>query len=572
MADRYQDRAYGAGHGRGGDQYGSDRGESDPLAELARLIGQADPVKASGQASQRPVPPRQDLRQQDLRQQDFRQQDPRQQDPRQYDPRQEIRQDYYQEEDYEPEPEPPPAPAGPPSWIQRANIRRETTPREAPREALRETLRQTPRESSRDVAREFPRALPPEPESEDYPSAVHPLHRYAAQPQVPPQSDGYYNQQSAYQQQSRQRDAYQHDPQAYAEAEPEVDPSRYDDALYGELQNSVQDFQREPAYPDDPYAYQGEYDEEQEEPRKRRGLPLKVLAVLALGVFGVTAAYGYHTYFGTTRSGEIPIIRADNSPTKIVPVTSDAGSKMPDRLTPGDGTEQIVPREEQPVDVNSQNVGPRVVFPPLNQNGNPPSVASVAPTTMPAAGAGAPPVANSATLLNSEPRKIRTLSVKGDQPDPSAVPVTAPPPAGAPTAAPAKNAKGTRTPPSNAIASANAPLSLAPQGQPEAPAAGTQVASTNPTQIEPSSAASGSYLVPITSQSSEAEARASFRAMQSKYPSVLGEQAPVITRANSKSGSVMYRGSVGPFASSAEASQFCHKYSAAGGQCWVFKN
>ena len=546
MADRYQDRAYG--QGRGGDQYGSDRGENDPLAELARLIGQTDPLgsKAGGQASQRPAPQRQDLRQQ------------------------EVHQDYYSEDEYgqhAPEPEVPPPPAGPPSWMQRANYRREM-----------------PHQTPKEVARNIPRALPPEPESEskEHVRAVHPLHRYAPPPppqpqqrQQPQQPDSYYDEQPAYQQ-----SAYPHDPQAYSDAEQEVDPSRYDDALYGQLENGVQDFQREPAYPDDPYAYQGEYGEEMEEPpQKRRGMPLKVAAVMALGVFGVAAAYGYHTYVGTPRSGDVPIIKADNSPTKFVPAASDGAAKVPDRMVTGDGTEKIVPREEQPVDVNSRNVGPRVVFPPLNQNANPPTVASVAPTAMPpAAPVNMASAGNNGTLPNGEPRKIKTFSVKGDQPDPSAVPLNTPPasapPATAPPATATKNAKPPKMPPSNANASANQPVSLSPQGQPAALAdTGTQVASTNPTQIAPSAPASsgGGYLVSILSQPSEAEARAAFRAMQSKYPSVLNSQSPVIARATTKSGAVTYRAGVS-FANSAEATQFCHSYEAAGGQCWVVKN
>ncbi len=59
MADRYQDRPFPAddGYDRGGDPHASARGESDPLAELARLIGQTDPFGTMGRANQ-PVPPR----------------------------------------------------------------------------------------------------------------------------------------------------------------------------------------------------------------------------------------------------------------------------------------------------------------------------------------------------------------------------------------------------------------------------------------------------------------------------------------------------------------------------------
>jgi hypothetical protein len=574
MADRYQDRAYGASQGRGGDQYGSDRGESDPLAELARLIGQTDQLGNSGkggQQPQRPVPPRQDVRQQ------------------------EVREDYYSEDDYAqpaPEPEPSPARSGPPAWIQRANIRRETpreTSRETSRETPREASRETARETSRDFPRDLPRALPPEPEPEgdDYLSAVHPLHRYAPQPQPqapPPQPDPYFEDPQAYQQPNHQQQAYpqqayqqqaylqgahQHDPQAYEEGEPELDPSRYDDALYGQIENGARDFQRDPAYPDDPYAYQGEYDEELEEPRKRRGLPFKVAAVLALGVFGVAAAYGYHTYLGAPHSGEIPIIKADNSPTKVVPQQADASAKLPDRMVTGDGSEKIVPREEQPVDINSRSVSPRVVFPPLNQNANPPPVASVTQVGMPPAGAGPAQPSSSATLLTGEPRKVRTLSVKGDQPDPSAVPVTAPPQTAPPPAAAAKNAKMAKASPTqvNANASANAPMSLSPQGQPLD--SGPQVASTNPAQVAPSAPPSGGggYMIQVASQRSESDAQASFRALQSKFPSVLGSQTPVIRRADLGEKGTVYRALVGPFGSQEEADQFCSNYKSAGGQC-----
>ena len=44
-----------------------------------------------------------------------------------------------------------------------------------------------------------------------------------------------------------------------------------------------------------------------------------VAAVLALAVVGTGAAFAYRTYVGSPRSGEPPIIKADNSPTKIVP-------------------------------------------------------------------------------------------------------------------------------------------------------------------------------------------------------------------------------------------------------------
>ncbi len=339
MADRYQDRPFPAddGYDRGGEPHAPARTENDPLAELARLIGQTDPF-AMGRANQ-PVQPRSER-------------------------------EYYQPPEPVADDEPP---AGPPPWMRRAT----------------------------------PQAAPPAPQDDyeqDYPSAVHPLHRYAA-PLAAPEPE------------------YQQSP-SYADAGQEPDPSRYDDALYGQLDHGGQPAQHDPAYADDPYAYQDGYDDVAEEPVKKRGGMMTVAVVLVLAVVGTGAALAYRTFAGSPRSGEPPIIKADNSPTKIVPAPSDGSAKVPDRMATGDGKEKIVPREEAPVDVTART-GPRVVFPPLNPNSNPPSAASVAP-------AGPfPPVAGNGTLPSSgtEPRRIKTLAVRGDQADGTMAPVNAPPPA-----------------------------------------------------------------------------------------------------------------------------------------------
>ena len=145
-----------------------------------------------------------------------------------------------------------------------------------------------------------------------------PLHRYAAQQ---PQRA----QQHQTQPRSRSRSPSRtmtSAPQQYAD-EPQQDPSRYDDALYGRLETGEHDYQRDPAYPDDPYAYQGDYEEEPA-PKKRSSGLMTVAAVLALAVVGTGAAFAYRTFVGSPRSGEPPIIKADNSPTKVVPAPSDA--------------------------------------------------------------------------------------------------------------------------------------------------------------------------------------------------------------------------------------------------------
>ena len=83
---------------------------------------------------------------------------------------------------------------------------------------------------------------------------MHPLHRYAAQqPQHAAQHAAVRSPPAA----AAPAQDYDEAPQQYAD-EPQHDPSRYDDALYGRLETGEHDYQRDPAYPDDPYAYQGE--------------------------------------------------------------------------------------------------------------------------------------------------------------------------------------------------------------------------------------------------------------------------------------------------------------------------
>jgi cell division septation protein DedD len=113
-------------------------------------------------------------------------------------------------------------------------------------------------------------------------------------------------------------------------------------------------------------------------------------------------------------------------------------------------------------------------------------------------------------------------------------------------------------------------MSLAPQAGQASDPAPTRVAATNPAQTVP--AASGGYLVQVSSQKNEADAQASFRTLQGKFPNVLGSRSPVIKRADLGEKGVYYRAMVGPFGSPDEASQFCGSLKSAGGQCVVQRN
>ncbi len=195
------------------------------------------------------------------------------------------------------------------------------------------------------------------------------------------------------------------------------DHSRYDDVLYDQnSQNAVHpqyaDGQYQDGYQDqsDPNAYPQFYadgEQEEEQPRRKRGGLMTILAVLVLAFVGTAAAYGYRSFTGSPRSGDPPVIKAEPGANKIVPPTqtSDTTGKIVDRIGGnGSGQERVVPREEQPIDINGRNP-PRVVFPPPNLNANPPQLAATTQVTPPAPQAGA-----SNGALGDEPRRVRTYA------------------------------------------------------------------------------------------------------------------------------------------------------------------
>jgi hypothetical protein len=80
------------------------------------------------------------------------------------------------------------------------------------------------------------------------------------------------------------------------------------------------------------------------------------------------------------------------------------------------------------------------------------------------------------------------------------------------------------------------------------------------------------YIVQVLSRQNEADAQAAFRALQSKFPSVLGSRAPLIKRADLGDKGIYFRAVIGPFDTPAEASQFCDNLKSAGGQCLIQRN
>lgn len=401
-----------------------------------------------------------------------------------------------------------------------------------------------------------PQSYPPQAYADpQYSERTHDAHYAAAQPDVPQFASPQYD--------DKPYPAY--DNQLYAAqtpAFPAYDPHA--------PQHAAPNGQGYPgAYHDDPNSpaygapyYQHEAAPETEEvPARRRGGLVTVLAVLALAVVGTAAAFGYRAVFAPTGTRvPPPVIKADTAPSKIVPA-NDAAKPIQDRVGDRAQIERIINREEQPVDVNTARAGaPRVVFPgpnpiaPLPNSPIPPS-----PT------AQASPPTGSAPATSTEPKKIRTVTIRSDQPDLAAA-ANAPATASAPrTNAPAGVLpEDTRA---QAMASASSgPLSLSPGTVQSA----QRAAAPMRTASAPA-ANGGGYSVQVTSQRSEGEAQAAFAALQAKFPSVLGNRQALIRRADLGEKGTYYRAQI-PFGSQGEAADFCTSLRSAGGQCVIQRN
>jgi len=407
-----------------------------------------------------------------------------------------------------------------------------------------------------------PQSYPPQAYGDpQYPERAHDARFAAAQPDVPQFASPQYD--------DKPYPAY--DNQLYAAQAPAFPPALGDP--HAAHRHAAPNEQGYPgAYDNDPNSpaygapyYQHEAAPEIEEtPARRRGGLVTVLAVLALAVVGTAAAFGYRAVFAPAGTRvPPPVIKADTTPSKIVPA-NDAAKPIQDRVGDRAQIERIINREEQPVDVNTARAGtPRVVFPGPNPIAPlPNSPIPQSPT------AQAPTLTGSAPAASTEPKKVRTVTIRSDQPDlAAAANATA-----AATSAPRTSAPSGVLPEDDqrnaarAQASASSgPLSLSP---------GTVQSAQRSAPMRTASAPAangGGYSVQVTSQRSEGEAQAAFAALQAKFPSVLGNRQALIRRADLGEKGTYYRAQI-PFGSQGDAADFCTSLRSAGGQCVIQRN
>lgn len=377
-------------------------------------------------------------------------------------------------------------------------------------------------------------------------SGDRPAPEWLARPAAPTESD--------YDQQHAPRDAYrgdasyqQHDddqPEAAAhdDRDAHVGAERYAAHAAHEQDHQYDDRYRVAPPPagdydgDHYYAEDGHMPPQQGEenvPNRRRGALLTVAAVVGLAVIGTAGAFGYRAFTsGPGGSANPPVIKADTGPAKIVPPTAPSADAQSKPFQERVGAASVVmPREEQPVSLpvppQPRPSAPQNAFPPTGGVASA-GTAAAPPPSMPPAGF-------------TEPKRVRTQTIRPEaMNDPAPV---AQPPA----------SSGARTNP------------IAPQSEPAQPRTKTAARTPVPT--------AGSYAVQVSAQKSEAEAQSSYRALQQKYPAVLGGRDASIRRVDlGDKGGIFYRAQVGSFATMEQANTLCNNLKEIGGQCIVQRN
>ncbi len=350
--------------------------------------------------------------------------------------------------------------------------------------------------------------------------------------------------------------------------------------------------------PDEPYGYDQDgnplYYEYEPDRRSlggggRSGL-MMVGAVLAVALVGGAGVVGYKMLGSGGANGEAPLIRADTEPVKTVPEKSETAQQpskaVYDRVDAGgQANSKVVSREEEPVDLPApsaapRNEGARIILPQ-----------------------GAATAERTAPSTNGEgPRKVKTMTIRpdGSMAEAPAAPAGAAAPAADPIAEAARTGEAPRSDfddgimaegpaqPERAAPQPEQRVAATPKAAPAAaPKAAPKPAAPARTELEqvaavaprapaptpsPARAAAGGYVVQVSSQRSEEEARAAFASLQKRFPQVLGSYQASIQSATVGDRGTYYRVRVGPFGSSTDASTVCNNLRAAGGDCVVARN
>lgn len=521
------------------------RGE-DPLAELARLIGQEDPfAEFSGSSAQRrPSVNGANARPRIAAVQPERRPD-RQPVPTNGAYAREREADHTQTRQTEP----------------RYQTQRQPQPVRGYEE----------RNPQREPDRAQPRTARPQPRGngaaayDDYDQAPRPRGNGRADPYAAPAQrarDDYADEAPR-----QSRSAYAEDPRTARRAEryqPEETPrtartSRQQAPAYQEPYNRGYEDDYDPDYADDAYLPDHADDIYGEVPRPRRSWGLyAVIGVVALCLVAVAflGVFAYRTVFNSpTRPA---VVTKSNAPTKVDPKNAPQAAVAPNKTIQdrigATGPEQVILREEQPADLTQQPApqqrmqqnAPAFAPPPTQQQA---PQQAVRPQQAPAFA----PAAQQQVINPDQPKKVRTFTVRPDG-----------------TVTPNSNQQAPQGPlPLNANPNSLEPeTQVRPQSnnQPNhnAPQRPQQQPSPVPT-IPPSS---GNYVVQVASHKTQEEAQAAWNTLRQQYASIYQNRNADIRKVDLGDRGTFYRAMVGPMGRD-QANALCQNLKTAGAGCIV---
>jgi len=270
----------------------------------------------------------------------------------------------------------------------------------------------------------------------------------------------------------------------------------------------------------------------EEEPRRSGFIRNLLVICVMLGCAGaIYFAYNKGKQAGVGPGGAVPLIRADQDPTKRKP--DDAGGSTPDQdklvYNPNDPNggkvERLLPPPEQPL--------PKPV--PAPGAYEPLPVQNIAPAAAPQA---APPTAAVGVATNNASQQANATGLMSAPAGAKAVPGIEIPPLQPAQATPGK------------------PVPLTPPAHP-ATVPAVAPAATGPLRIQ------------IAATKDEASARAEFARLQKAHADLLGNLSATVVKADLGDKGTFYRIQAGPIADKAQADKLCGQLKPLGIGCIV---
>jgi hypothetical protein len=367
------------------------------------------------------------------------------------------------------------------------------------------------------------------------------------------------------------RSAYAEDPRTARRADryqPEETPrharstGRQQAPAYQEPYNRGYEDDYDPDYADDAYLPDHADDIYGEVPRPRRswGLYL-VIGIVAACLVAVAflGMFAYRTIFNSpTRPA---VVTKSNAPTKVDPKNAPQNAAAPNKAIQdrigATGPEQVLTREEQPADLTQQQAPQQAVRPQQNAPAfAPPPTQQQAPqqAVRPQQGPAFTPPAQQQVTSPDQPKKVRTYTVRSD---------------------------GTVTPNSNQQQAPQGPMQLNANPEPETnvapptPRPNSNINQYAPTRQQQAAvgpsiapATSGNYVVQVASHKTPEEAQTAWNNLRNQYAQIFNGRNADIRKVDLGDRGTFYRAMVGPMGRD-QANALCQNLKTAGAGCIV---